>query len=58
MRLGLGGKARLAKLAKNQDVPISGKMIWVPRANKSVRLWIDPTLIKKHEILELSCYSY
>lgn len=40
MRLGLGGRARLAKLAKNHDVPMSGRIICVPRARSSVRLWM------------------
>lgn len=40
MRFGLGGRARLARLAKNHDVAISGKIICMPRASSSVRLWI------------------
>lgn len=38
IRLGLGGRARLARLARNHDVPMSGRIIWVPRARSSVRL--------------------
>lgn len=40
MRLIDGGRARLARLATNQQVAISGKIIWSPRAIIIVRLWI------------------
>lgn len=38
MRFGDGGRARLARLARNHQVAISGRMIWIPRARRRVRL--------------------
>lgn len=38
IRLGRGGKARLARLAMNHHVVIRGKIICSPRANTMVRL--------------------
>lgn len=40
IRLGSGGRARLAKLAINHHVVISGRAICRPRARISVRLWV------------------
>lgn len=38
IRLGVGGRARLARLARNHQVPISGRIICIPRASSKVRL--------------------
>lgn len=40
MRFGSGGRARLARLAKNHHVAIKGRTIWRPRASSMVRLWV------------------
>jgi len=40
IRLGSGGRARLARLAKNHQVVIRGRAICRPRANIRVRLWV------------------
>ena len=40
MRLGRGGRARLAKLAMNHHVVIRGRAICSPRASTIVRLWV------------------
>lgn len=40
MRLGSGGSARLARLARNHQVVISGRAICSPRASSMVRLWV------------------
>lgn len=38
MRLGSGGRARLARLARNHQMVISGRAICSPRASSMVRL--------------------
>jgi hypothetical protein len=38
IRLGRGGRARLAKLAINHQVVIKGRIICIPRARSMVRL--------------------
>ena len=40
MRLGRGGRARLARLAMNHQQVIRGRTIWRPRARSMVRLWV------------------
>lgn len=40
IRLGSGGRARLARLAMNHQQVIKGKIIWRPRARSIVRLWV------------------
>lgn len=40
IKLGEGGRARLARMARNHQVAISGKIICIPRARSIVRLWI------------------
>lgn len=40
IRLGRGGKARLARLAINHHVVIKGRIICSPRANSMVRLCV------------------
>lgn len=40
MRLGRGGRARLARLATNHQVVISGKITCMPRARTIVRLCV------------------
>lgn len=40
IRLGSGGKARLAKLEINHQVAIRGRIVWSPRARTMVRLWV------------------
>lgn len=40
MRFGRGGRARLARFARNHQVVVKGKIIWRPRARIMVRLCI------------------
>lgn len=40
IRLGRGGRARLARLPKNHQVAIRGSTICIPRASTMVRLWV------------------
>ena len=40
IRLGRGGRARLAKLATNHQVVIRGRIICIPRARSMVRLCV------------------
>ena len=40
IRLGRGGRARLARLAMNHQVVIRGRAIWSPRARTIVRLCV------------------
>lgn len=40
IRLGEGGRARFARLARNHEVAISGRMICIPRARRRVRVWV------------------
>lgn len=40
MRLGRGGRARLARLAINHHAVISGRAICIPRASSMVRLCV------------------
>lgn len=38
IKLGSGGRARLARLAVNHQTAVRGKSIWSPRASTMVRL--------------------
>lgn len=40
IRLIVGGRAKLVRLAKSHQVAISGRKVWRPRAKIIVRLWI------------------
>lgn len=40
IRLIVGGRARLVRLASNHQAAISGKMVCSPRAKIMVRLWM------------------
>lgn len=40
IRLGRGGSARLARLARNHQVVMRGRAICKPRAKTIVRLWV------------------
>lgn len=40
IRLGVGGKARFARLMRNHEVPIKGRIICIPRVKSNVRLWV------------------
>lgn len=40
IRLGSGGRAKLARLAINHQQVIRGRTIWRPRARSMVRLWV------------------
>lgn len=40
MRLGRGGRARLARVARNHHPAISGKTACSPRVNTIVRVWV------------------
>lgn len=40
MRLGSGGSARLARLARNHQDAIRGNIVCRPRARSIVRLWV------------------
>lgn len=40
IRLIVGGKARLVRLASNHHAAISGRSVWSPRARIIVRLWV------------------
>lgn len=40
IRFGDGGRARFARLARNQEVAISGRIICRPRARSSVRVCV------------------
>lgn len=40
MRLGSGGRARFARLARNHQDVIRGKTVCRPRAKIMVRLWV------------------
>lgn len=40
IKFGRGGSARLAKLAINHHIAVSGKIIWSPRARIIVRVWV------------------
>lgn len=40
IRLGSGGRARLARLAKSHQAAIRGRAICRPRARSMVRLWV------------------
>lgn len=40
IKLGRGGKARLARLAMNHQVAVSGNSICIPRASAIVRLCV------------------
>lgn len=40
MRLGVGGRARLARLEMNHQVVMSGSITCMPRARSMVRLWV------------------
>lgn len=40
IRFGSGGRAKLARLAVNHQVVMSGKIICRPRASTIVRLWV------------------
>lgn len=40
IRLGRGGRAKLAKLATNHQVVIRGRIICIPRASSMVRLCV------------------
>lgn len=40
MRLGSGGRAKLARLARNHQAVAKGRATWSPRARSIVRLWV------------------
>jgi hypothetical protein len=40
IRFGRGGRARFARLERNHQTAVSGKMICIPRAKIIVRLWV------------------
>lgn len=40
IRLGKGGRARLARLAINHQVAVRGRISCMPRASTIVRLWV------------------
>lgn len=40
IRLGRGGRAKLARLAMSHQVAIRGKIVCRPRAKSIVRLWV------------------
>lgn len=40
MRLGRGGRARLARLEINHHAVIRGRRVCIPRASTMVRLWV------------------
>lgn len=40
IRLGRGGRARLARIAKSHQAVISGRMACMPRIKASVRVWL------------------
>lgn len=40
IRLGSGGRARLAKLARSHQEAIRGRIICRPRVTTSVRVWV------------------
>lgn len=39
IRLIVGGRARLVRLARSHQVAINGRSVWRPRARIMVRLW-------------------
>lgn len=40
IKLGRGGRARLARLAVNHHTAVKGRIICIPRAKIIVRLWV------------------
>lgn len=40
IRLGRGGRARLAKVAINHQTAVNGRSVCNPRASSIVRLWV------------------
>lgn len=40
IKLGRGGRARLARLAINHQAAIRGKIVFRPRVSNKVRLWV------------------